>query len=50
MDITDEQIEKLRYEAATHGDPEMVLLCDRALDGDLDALALVKEAILDAQQ
>lgn len=32
MEITNEQIEKLRDEMATHGDLLMVAICNRALD------------------
>lgn len=35
--VTDTQIEQLRTEAATAGDLEQVALCERALEGDLDA-------------
>lgn len=37
--ITDAQIEALMHEAGCHGDTEMVDICQRALDGNLEALA-----------
>ena len=33
MEITDEQIEQLKAEAAQAGDSKMVAICDRALYG-----------------
>lgn len=37
--ITDAQIIALKYEAGCHADTEMVDICQRALDGDTEALA-----------
>lgn len=47
--ITDEIIERLRDNAGAVGDLEQVALCDRALAGDAEALALCVEAIRDAE-
>jgi hypothetical protein len=49
MNITDEQIEQLRREAAMAGDASMAAACDRALDGDDVARAECAEAIADAR-
>ena len=46
--ITDDNISTLCNEAATAGDEEMVVLCDRALVGDADARAEVERVIADA--
>jgi hypothetical protein len=37
--LTDAQLEALKTEAGEAGDLEQVAICDRALDGDADALA-----------
>jgi ABC-type hemin transport system substrate-binding protein len=39
-DDTD-RIRSLQLEACVYGDPEMVVLCERALSGDSDALHIV---------
>lgn len=39
----------LRREAAAHGDLEQVAICDRALRGDVDALAECARVVADAQ-
>ena len=44
-----EQIETLRAEAGAAGDSEMVAICDRALDGDEDAILECAEDIDDAR-
>jgi hypothetical protein len=46
---TDQQVRDLRDEAATHGDTEMVRVCDEALDGDSDARAECARVITEAQ-
>ena len=48
-DITNEQIKTLRQEAAQAGDDAQVAICDRALDGDEQALAVCAEVIADAR-
>lgn len=48
-DITDDQIEALRQEAGEAGDSEMVAICDRALSGEMVALAEVERVISDAR-
>ena len=40
-----DRIEALRSEAAAHGDIEQVALCDRAIDGDVDALVSCIEVL-----
>ena len=52
--ITDEQIEALRNEAATHGDADMLSVCNQALANDGFATVrlarrVCAEAIADAQ-
>lgn len=49
MRITDEQIEKLKTEAAEAGDLEQQQLCVRALDGDAFARGRCEAAIAAAQ-
>ena len=43
--ITDREIQKLRDEAAAHGDKAQVGICDRALRGNSKARASCVEAI-----
>lgn len=47
--ITDEQIEALRAEAGAAGDLAQVAICDRAIDGDMQARAECARVIADAQ-
>lgn len=42
--ITNEQIERLRVEAAAAGDTDQVAMCDRALDRDSDRAMSVAAA------
>ena len=42
------QIEQFRNEAGSAGDLAQVAICDRALDGDLDACAECQRVIEDA--
>ena len=46
--ITNEQINALRTEAAEHGDREQVSICDAALRGDAAALAECQRVLEDA--
>jgi len=43
--LTRDQIEAMRTEAGTAGDYAMVETCDRAIDGDADAIAAVQTAM-----
>ena len=43
------RVEALRTEAGEAGDREQVALCDRALQGDAEALARCLEVIADTQ-
>lgn len=47
-EITDEQIEALRYEAGIAGDAEQVRICRAALAGDEDARRECAEVIAEA--
>ncbi len=47
--VTSEQIEQLQIEAGAHGDDTLVDTCNRALDGDMAAWAIVAHLISDAQ-
>lgn len=47
--MTDEMVTALRGEAAVHGDPEMVRVCDRALCGDPQAWLDCARVIGDAR-
>lgn len=47
-DIDDDQIRALRAEAGSAGDAAMVAICDRALEGDDEAIEACVEAINDA--
>ncbi len=47
--ITRKQIRDLSTAAGAHGDLEMVAICDRALDGDAEAIAIVVHVIEDAE-
>ena len=49
-DPSTETLEALRREAGEHGDPEQVDLCDRALDGDRDALLECARVIRRAEE
>ena len=42
------RIDALRSEAGSAGDREQVAICDRALDGDADAIGECREALRDA--
>jgi hypothetical protein len=46
--LTRDQIEAMRTEAGTACDYSMVETCDRAIEGDADAIAAVRKAIDDA--
>jgi len=46
MTITTEQLERLKKDAADHGDSELAAVCQEALDGDEGARILC-EAVLD---
>jgi hypothetical protein len=46
--INDERIEALMAEAAAAGDMEMVRICERAIEGDDDAIAECARVIRDA--
>lgn len=48
MNITTEQIDALRTEAAAAGDPAMVAICDAALAGDFDARLKCEDAVSSA--
>ena len=47
--ITRQTIRDLSTAAGAHGDLEMVAVCNRALEGDADALETVRLAIEDAE-
>lgn len=49
IEITDEQIEALRDEAALHGDEEMRAIAERALAGDASERAECERVIRDVQ-
>lgn len=49
IEITDEQIEALRDEAALHGDEEMRAIAERALAGDASEWAECERVIRDVQ-
>jgi len=46
--ISDSDIRELRGEAGVAGDRKMVVLCDRALDGDESARIVCEQVIRDA--
>jgi len=48
MNITTEQIDALRTEAATAGDLAMVAICDLALEGDEGARLKCEDAVTSA--
>ena len=48
MDITTEQIDALRTEAAAAGDTAMVAICDAALENDFDARLKCEDAVSSA--
>lgn len=45
MTITTDQIQSLRTEAGQAGDLDQVAICDRALDGDADAITECERVI-----
>jgi len=49
VEVSTEAIEALKVEAGIYGDPEMVAVCNAALEGDEDARMMCAEAIRDGQ-
>lgn len=49
LSISDEQINQLQLEACAHGDSDMSIACEEALDGDSDARNRCAEFITDAR-
>lgn len=47
--ITSKTIRDLSTAAGAHGDLEMVAVCERALDGDAEAIETVRRVIEDAE-